>query len=514
MKTTVLSTLVIVLTLSHTAPGQIRLRQIGRVATGMYNSGGAEISAYEPTTQRLFTVNGGTKSIDVVDLSNPARPVKLFSIPTAPYGGGANSVAIRGGIIAAAVEATPKTDPGSVVFFDTDGNLLRRLTIGALPDMLTFTPDGRFLLIANEGEPSDDYKIDPEGSVSIVDMGKPVGFLSQSDVRTVSFTEFNGAKLDPSIRVFGPGSTAAQDFEPEYIAVSADSKTAYVTIQEANAVAVVDIATAKVTRLIGLGFKDHSLAANKLDVSDRDNQINLANWPLFGVYMPDAIATFTAGGETYLVMANEGDSRAYTGFNEEVRVSELKLDATAFPNGDALKANAQMGRLRVTKTLGDTDNDGDYDALYAFGARSFSIRSTTGAIVYDSGSEFEEITAKAYPTRFNASNDSDTFDSRSAGKGPEPEGIAVGVIDGRTYAFIGLERMGGVMVYDVTEPKSPKHIQYWNNRLLRDKVSADDDLGPEGVLFIPAADAPNNQPLLIVSNEISGSIQILAIEKQ
>ena len=79
----------------------------------------------------------------MVDLSNPNRPTKLFTIPTAPYGGGANSVAIRAGIVAAAVEATPKTDPGSVVFFDTDGNFIRRLTIGALPDMLTFSPDGR-----------------------------------------------------------------------------------------------------------------------------------------------------------------------------------------------------------------------------------------------------------------------------------------------------------------------------------------------------------------------------------
>ena len=189
-----------------------------------------------------------------------------------------------------------------------------------------------------------------------------------------------------------------------------------------------------------------------LDASDRDSQINIRGWPLFGMYEPDSIAAFRAKGRTYLVTANEGDAREWPGLVEEARVSALTLDSTAFPDAATLRQNANLGRHTVTRTLGDADGNGAYEKLFTLGGRSFSIWADDGTQVYDSGSDFERITAAAAPAYFNASNNNSTFDDRSDNKGPEPEAITVGEIDGRTYAFIGLERTGGIVMYDVTDP--------------------------------------------------------------
>lgn len=275
------------------------------------------------------------------------------------------------------------------------------------------------------------------------------------------------------------------------------------------------------TRLVGLGFKDHSLAGNGFDASDRDGpsntgRINIANWPVLGMYQPDAIASYRIEGKTCLVIANEGDSRAYTGFNEESRVSALSLDTTVFPDGTALKNNARLGRLTVSTALADPDKDGDIDRLYLFGARSFSIWTPDGVQLFDSGDAFEQITAAQLPKDFNSTNDANgSFDTRSDNKGPEPEGVTVEKISGRWYAFVVLERIGGVMVYDVTDPASPTFLQYLNNRDFAGSTATGTarDLGPEGVFVIPSSASPTHQPLLVVSNEISGTTTIFEISK-
>lgn len=369
---------------------ELKFEKLGSYLTNAFDQAAAEIVAYDATTKRLFVVNGSAKAIDVLDVSRPSSLTKIQQIAM-PQGAGAapNSVAVNAGIVAVAAEASPKTDPGFVLFFDTAGRFLKSLQVGAQPDMITFTPDGRKVLTANEGEPNDSYSVDPEGSVSIIDISGGVAQLTQSSVRTATFTQFNNQTLDPRIRVFGPRATAAQDLEPEYVAVSPDSKTAYVTMQEANAIAVVDIEAARVTRLLPLGFKDHSKQGNGLDASDRDNKIDIKTWPLLGLYQPDAIAVVESGGKRYLVTANEGDTRGWTGFNEEARVATLDLDATAFPNGAELKRNENLGRLTVSKATGDTDGDGDFDQLHVFGGRSFSIWSEDGQLVYDSATRLK-----------------------------------------------------------------------------------------------------------------------------
>lgn len=253
---------------------------------------------------------------------------------------------------------------------------------------------------------------------------------------------------------------------------------------------------------------------NGLDASDSDGAINITNWPVLGMYQPDALASYEVKGETFIITANEGDGRDYDGFSEEAEVKDLVLDPTAFPNAAELQADETLGSLTVTTANGDTDGDGDFDKLYAFGGRSFSIWDTQGNLVYDSGDDFEQITAALLPENFNSDNtENNSFDSRSDNKGPEPEGVAIGAIDDHIYAFIGLERIGGVMVYDVTNPESPTFIEYVNNRNFEGDALAGTagDLGPEGLTFIAAEDSPNGKPLLAVANEVSGTTTLFEI---
>ncbi|HYF04135.1 MAG TPA: choice-of-anchor I family protein [Patescibacteria group bacterium] len=914
------------------------MQLVGRYSTGLYNVGAAEIVAHDPQAQRLFMVSAIAAQVQILDIKNPANPVLIGNINLTSYGAGVNSVAVKNGVVAVAVESAVRETNGKVVFFTTNGQFLKEVTVGALPDMVVFTPDGRYVLTANEGEPNAAYTVDPEGTVSVINISNGV---ANATVQNAGFSRWNSAKdslMAVGIRIFGPNATVAQDIEPEYITIFEDSKTAYVTLQENNAVAKVDIATATVLEIQPLGLKDHSiglprvqnfeftdrpvigtttggqqiklggfsglffegiapngnlkfithgdrgpngepttingitsarpfalpnyqarltrfelnkstgamnvtqtiflkradgttpisglpnlqaganntaytdeipvdlfgnrlqndpmgadlegiaidaagnfwlcdeyrpaiykfnssgtllkrfvpagtaasvgqplgtfgdeklpavyarrranrgfeaiamqgnkvyafiqspidnpdngtdatsktsgnlrilefdmttetvvgeylypifdwknevdkigdavsigngkfmvierdskvgsdarkymfemnllgatnlltsppvlngnetienltlsqlyakgvrpvfkrkvlnvpslgytgndkieglaqidsvtyavindndfglnaapiagngsisLAAeggpiilglikfdipNGLDASDRDStssigKINIRNWPAFGMYMPDAITSFTTGGKTYYVTANEGDAREYSAFAEEARIgaNSIILDPIAFPNAASLKNNANLGRLNTTFAGGDIDGDGDKDMLLAFGGRSFSIRDENGNLVFDSGSDFETRTAQLFPQFFNVSNSNNNFDSRSSAKGPEPEGVAIGKIGISTFAFIGLERVGGVMMYDVTNPLQPRFVDYINSRDFTKATSitvnnatvsnpAAGDLGPEGLIFISEKESPTGRAMIIVANEISGTV--------
>jgi DNA-binding beta-propeller fold protein YncE len=501
-----------------TAPAEaISLKPIGTYESGSFDEGAAEIAAFAPGASRLFVTNADANTIDVLDLTDPTAISKLFEIDLSLYGDGINSVAYNsadGGYIAAAVEAEQAQDPGSVVFFDLDGIFQKALTVGALPDMVTFTPDGNKLLVANEGEPSgyEAGDVDPEGSVSIIDVSN--GVDNAMVQTTATFNDFDSQKqdlIDAGVRIFGPGASVSQDLEPEYIAVSEDGKTAYVSLQENNALGILNLETGEFEEIVPLGFKDHSEVGNGLDASDRDDAINITNYPVFGMYQPDAIATYSVDGKTYVVTANEGDARDYDGFEEEERIKDLELDPTAFPDAEALQEDENLGRLDITTTLGDTDRDGDFDELYAYGARSFSIWDEDGKLVWDSGDQFEQKLADLLPDDFNSTNDeNDSFDSRSDAKGPEPEGVTIGAIGNKVFAFIGLERVGGVMVYDVTDPTNPTFASYTNNRDFSGDAEAGTagDLGPEGLLFISRQDSPTGKNLVVATNEVSGTTTV------
>jgi len=497
-----------------TASQQISLTHLTSYSNGASGSNSAEIVVHDPQSQKLFIANSIAGKIDIVHFNNPLAPSLDTSLSMAAFGN-INSIAVRNGVIAAAIEdgSNPQAN-GKIVFFDTAGIYISQVTAGAMPDMITFNNAGTKVLTANEGEPNTNYTSDPEGSITIVDISGGVASVTQSNVSTATFTSFNAqvATLKASgVRIFGPGASVAQDMEPEYIAMAPNDATAYVTCQENNAVAVVDIATATVTSIYPLGTKNHALAGNALDANDQGGVIQIANYPIKGMYLPDALATFSANGQTYFVTANEGDVREWNAYEEAVRLSDVNytLDPTVFPNATALKA--AIGRLTVTTASGDIDNDGDFDEIHAFGSRSFSIwNASTGALVYDSGDDFEMITSQhpTYSAVFNASNSNNTLKNRSDDKGPEPEGVTTATINGNQYAFIALERTGGVMVYDITNPASATFVDYKNTRNL---ASFGGDNGAEGIIFISAANSPNTQPLVLLANEVSSTITVYQV---
>ncbi len=892
---------------------------IGTYATGIFDEGASEIVAYDVASQRLFSVNAAATSIDILDLSDPTTPTFITQIDATALGANANSVAVHEGLVAAAIEAEAVGEAGIVAFYDIDGNLLNSVEVGFLPDMVTFSPDGQKVVSANEGEPSDDYTIDPVGSISIIDLSDGIENLTQDAVTTLDFSTFNDTELPDSIRIFGPGATVAQDVEPEYVAISPDSTTAWVTLQENNAIAVVDLEAGEISELLPLGTKNFNapvatletytfdelpllgtteagqeillggfsglffegvneetgalqfithpdrgpnpepidtdgdgvnerpfalpdyqaqwvrfeldsttgaltiteqtrlsradgtpisglpnlageegiayadelpidlfgtplendpygadlegiiqaedgtywlvdeyrpaiyhfdatgvlieryvpegsnesgvdvgveafpaiyaqrranrgfeavayengilyafiqspidnpdrtndenskasnfvrilafdtttatpvaeylyeldgmpvdkigdavalgngqflvverdaavgpqakkfiykidlegatnlleldelpaglerqnlsglarlgiapvqkslyvdlsaigyvqgdkveglafidentlailndndfaisgnfdpetgllaenenpvepvlgiirLHPNGLDASNEDGAINIQNWPVEAYYLPDAIAAYTAAdGETYYVTANEGDTRDYDGYSEVTRIGDLLLDFATYPDALTLQAEGALGRLLTSTNVGDEDGDGLVEQLYTLGARSFTIWRADGTVAFDSGSDLETITAELSPDNFNSNGGADGFDGRSDDKGPEPEAVTIGVIGERTYAFIALERTGGVAVYEITEPTAATFVTYANNRDIT--LPADDpaagDSGPESMAFVPASDSPTGQDLLIVGNEVSGSITIYAVE--
>ena len=497
------------------------LSVLGTYEANAFDAGAAEIVAYDAPRQRLFVVNANAVTVDVIDVSDPTAPELIDTIDASAEGASANSVAVSNGIVAVAIEADPKTDPGSVVFYSASSLAkLGEVAVGALPDMLTFTPDGLRVLVANEGEPNADYSIDPEGSISIITVN---GGTTPSAI-SAGFAAFNtqaAALRGDGVRIYGPGASVAQDFEPEYIAISPDGLSAFATLQENNAFARINLVTNTVTDILPLGYKDHRILGNELDPSDRDGGPNLGSWPIFGMYQPDTLASYAVNGRTYYVTANEGDARDYDTFAEEARISSLTLDTTAFPNAAALQANTALGRLNATNALGDTDSDGDFDELYVLGGRSFSIWADDGSQVFDSGSDFERITAQRFGEDFNNNHAESAGDSRSDNKGPEPEAVAIAEFAGRAFAFIGLERIGGIMVYDISNPQNARFVQYINRRdfsvttedLTDETAGAAGDLGPESLVVIPAHQSPiAGVPLLAVGNEVSGTTTLYRID--
>jgi predicted extracellular nuclease/2',3'-cyclic-nucleotide 2'-phosphodiesterase (5'-nucleotidase family) len=486
-----------VFTGTTTPTGKLEITELSSITL----TSGAEISAFDPTTDRLFVTSDA--GLQVVNFANPTTPVQLATIDLVALGLGSNnvsSVAFKGGVLVAAIIATDKTLPGTLAFIDpATGTLLKSVTVGANPDHVTFTPDGKKILVANEGEVALNGTDPAAGSVSIIDIS---GGVANATVQTATFTAFDGqenALRGQGVRLFD-GKTVSQDVEPEYIAVSPDGTKAMVTLQEANAVAILDIATATFTSIEPLGVKDFSTLL--ADFSDRDGPSNTTlqkletGNPVFGMFMPDCIASFEANGQTYYVIANEGDDRDdFLNPDETIRVgsNNYDLDNATFPNEAALKANGELGRLTVSNATGlrgDNENDGDIDQIITYGGRSFSIVNSAGEIVFDSGDIIDRIVATGQSGLV-------FDDTRSDNKGSEPEGISIATIGGKTYAFVGLERAHGTLAFDVTDPSAVTYAAAAVNV---------GDLNPEGLLNISAADSPTGKALLVVSNEVSNTL--------
>jgi len=490
---------------------------------------GAEIVTVDPASRRMFIAAGNR--VDVVDVADVTSPTLVKSVSMAAYGSDTTSVSVRNGRVAVAVVNAVKENPGTVVFLDVDGEPIAAVSVGAVPDMVVHSPDGLTLAVANEGEPRCDGPtyVDPVGSVALIDLSADP--ITQDDVRTVSFASLNGSEdalRAAGVRIFGLGVDAEHDLEPESVTFSPDGATVYAALQEANALATIDVATATLTSLKSFGYKDHTLAPNALDVSDRDGSgsnpaLDIATWPVLGMYQPDGIGAFTAGGVTYLATANEGDSRGdygACGGNEEIRGGDLAGRVLAGGllgldrDGDgslALADNDELSRLQVTNQFPLPAAPNAISSLYAFGARSMSIwNPATGALVFDSGASIEQIVAAELPGFHNSGvgkSPGDGFDTRSDNKGPEPEGLAVGEAEGRTLVFVGLERANGVMMWDVTNPAAPVFQTWERSQVVFDGdpstagAQPAGDLAPEGLAFVPAAASWTGKPLLFVAHE-------------
>ena len=493
---------------------QIELNYIGSFDPSGANTSTCEIVVHDPASQRLFTTSAVAGFLDIINFSDPTAPTVITSVNMNPYGG-VTSVAVKNGIVAVASPNADETLNGSVVFFDTNGVFLKQVTVGALPDMVTFTPDGTKVMTANEGQPNANYSIDPEGSVSVINISGGIASLTQANVTTLLFTAYNAqeaALIASGVRKLKATSTMSQDFEPEYITISADSQKAWVSLQENNAIAEINLTNTTIAEVWALGTKDISIPGNGMDISDNNGQVLIANWPIKAFYLPDGIASYTSGGQNYIVTANEGDEKEYTGFTERTTVgaATYTLDSAVFPNASVLKQTYNMGRFRVTNLNGNTDADADFETINCVGTRSFSIfNTTTKQIVYDSGDAFERYTAATLPTLFNADHEDNVAKGRSRAKGPEPEGVTTAQIGSQTFAFISLERVGGVMVYNVTDPNNVTFVDYKNSRSTSAYAG---DHGPEGITYIRPENSATGKPYILVANEISGTITIFEVD--
>lgn len=524
--------------------------------------GAAEIVQYQQSTGYIYALNSSGDNA-VVEILDPATADKSALMKNAEgvvtntnltifstidlntnTAGDANSIAISDEleVLAVAMAADKKTDMGYIALYDISGtspSFLKNVAVGALPDMVTFSPDNSKIVVANEGEPSGDYAVDPEGTISIIDITE--GVIADTAV-SINFNGYDSmqSELEEQGVVFANptgrtikgntiNTTVSMDLEPEYVAITEDSKTAYVSLQENNALAVIDLTDNTLVEVIGLGFKDWGEYV--IDASDKDGGINFRSYQnLYGMYQPDTIATYTWSGANFIISANEGDGREYffdavdeasclaegglefdegncLSYIDEIRVEDLTLDAIAFV--DVNNDDDDIGRLKVTTVIGDADDNGEYEALYTYGARSFTIWDSNGRVVFDSGDDIALITSAIHGEAFNNDEDENKGDTRSDAKGAEPESVVVGTIDNNTYAFIGLERMGGIMVYDITNPFNTRFVDYFYNRGTIEGEDISGDLAPEGMKFVAATE--DKPARLIIGNEISGSVAVWEI---
>jgi len=549
------------------ANSALNINLIGRaVLNAQSPEGAAEIVAYQASKKWIYAINSsGDEDVvniipadtfdtaalvkdneGIVTATNLASAITISLNENTP--GDANSIAIDANnqLLAVAMAATNVGEAGQIAFYNIGGDtpvFIKNVTVGTLPDMVTFSHDGAKVVVANEGEPNGDYSIDPEGTISIIDINN--GTIADTAM-SINFQDYNNqqAELEAQGLVFANptgrtingnliNTTVAMDLEPEYVSISKDNKYAYVSIQENNALAIINLEDNSL-ELKGLGFKDWSNL--QFDASDKDGGVNFKSYRgLYGMYQPDTIASFSWKGANFIVSANEGDAREYffdasdeadciakggldydakdgcLGYIDESRVEDLTLAANFdYLNND----DNDIGRLKVTTVKGDKNNDGQYESLYAYGARSFTIWDSNGLVVFDSGDQIARVTASVHGNAFNNNEDENKGDTRSDDKGAEPEALTLGEVGDRLFAFVGLERMGGIMVFDITNPYDVKFQDYFYNRGLEPSADISGDLAPEGMTFVPAAQSATNEALLIVGNEISGSIAVWEITTQ
>ncbi|MGN0342704.1 MAG: choice-of-anchor I family protein [Roseburia sp.] len=484
---------------------ELTLSKTGGVSIGTANADGgvAEIVAYNKDNQDIYVVNGQDGVLDVMTLSETGaltvtKQIEVQSLISDFVYGDMTSVSVDtvNNRIAIAIQAEDYTAKGRVAVLDYNGKLVTSYETGVQPDMVTFSKSGRYILTADEGEPREGYGdgiVDPEGSVTIVD-------TKTGEVTIAGFEGFDSTVLSGQGVLFnkvnGQILSAAADLEPEYIAINSKETKAYVSLQEANAIGILDLDKKEFTEIKSLGFVDYSQPENAIDLLEDDKYQADTYADAYGVRMPDGISIYEAGGKEYLLTANEGDAREW-GSGDNAFINEKKVTLTA-TDGITTAKSVRVLDHDVTAGLEDDKN-------YLFGGRSFSIYdAATMTLVYDSANTFESKTAAYLPDWFNCSNDDASIDSRSRKKGPEPETVITGRVGNNYYAFVALERIGGIMVYDITDPASVSYVNYINTRDFSGEING--DVAPEGLAFVPPYSSGSGKPVLLAACEVSGTV--------
>lgn len=498
------------------------LKKIGSYISGISNPDGgvAEIVSYDIVKNKAWVVNGTTGMLDILDLDNmedgkinaTSLNIKALAEEVNPgfFYGDMTSVSVCSDLklVAVALQAEDYDAAGYVGILNTDGEMLAMIEAGIQPDMVTFTPDGSKILAANEGEPRNGYGediTDPVGSVTIIWLN--AADPASSSHRNIGFEEFDEKReeLVSSGVMLTRGNLPSVDLEPEYI--DCDNDTAYITLQEANAVAILDLVSGTYRGVYSLGYQDLSLEENALDLIG-DGAYAANTYPdALAAYMPDGICGYESNGKTYLVTANEGDAREWgngeagTAFCNEIKETLIAADGT----------EAEKVRVMDPEV---TDGLPEGKAVL-FSSRSFSIfRVDENGLtqVFDSGKDFEELSNKFLSEYFNCSNDDNDCDSRSPKKGPEPESVTVGTVGNDLYAFIALERIGGIMAYRIdTESETATFVNYINTRDFSENPGEAEpfltsDVAPEGLYFIP------ERGILLAAFEVSGTVSAYSVE--
>jgi hypothetical protein len=465
----------------------------------------------------LYNFNGGSSTFrataDFSSLFGQAATYSVSSVSLDPLG--------RGFGVATVIPTANTTTLSKLAFFDYNtGSLLHSIDVGYHADSVRFSGDGSRIVVANEGE-ANANGTDGTGSLSVVSLAGITGASQVSGIAGALTRDFSAGNLAAGVTLSGirnpyipavgaPGAggafvNAVPDFtapaninrdgiEPEYAVVSGSK--VYVSLQENNAIGVFDLATHQWEKIHSLGT-----IAQTIDASDQNGVA--INKTVKGLPMPDTIAVIEIAGVRYIVTANEGDARIddrdvsrYGDTSGSDSMNPLLDPALA---ASPERANAQLGRLNVSRIDGDTNGDGKIDQLTMIGTRSFSIwNAETGALVADSGSLEAQLLALD-PARHNINREGTVIDNRSDDKGPEPEALAVFTWMGSTYTAVGLERQNGIVVYDISNPASPFFVDYVNG-------ANNGLISPESLLFISAAESPDGIAYLLAGFEgVDGS---------
>lgn len=460
------------------------------VATEQYQS---EISTSVRVGEKLYILSsGGGSSLQISEATDPTAPVLRQRFDLGAFT--SQSVASHGNLVAVALAPEDYSSSGAkgvVRFFRLDDagelGLIRDVEVGYLPDSIAFSKvkgDRVTLVVANEGEPIDGYDLDPSrdpvGSIGLITVTSPAAETIQFDYKDLDFAD---VVLPAGIRLSGPESfDEAATLEPEYVTIHRGH--AYVTLQENNGIAKVDLASQQIEAVFAAGSVDYS--RQLVDLSDQDGAVPVdgtlptaivapKQGQLYeGLRMPDGIDGFRVKGKDYLVIANEGDAREY---------------------GDYLDEARGEGSDRV-KRLSDDTTVGSSERITTFGGRSITtLDAQSGEVLWDSSNILQTIAVAAglYD------------DTRSDDKGVEPEAVVVAKLQGRPYAIVALERSKSSMlaVFDLSDPTAGRFVT---------SVVLDASLSPEGLHVIPAKQSPTGRPQLVVSHEISNSVDLLDLE--